>query len=105
MKLKHYPVEKLKKEILEILSKHLNLKNYNVFFFGSRALGTGTERSDVDVGIEGLEAIPDAAWLEIKEEFNNLHTLYTVEIVDFKRVAPIFREVALRKIEPILEPL
>jgi septum formation topological specificity factor MinE len=36
MKLKHYPLKKLKKEILEIVGKYLDLKEYKVFFFGSR---------------------------------------------------------------------
>jgi septum formation topological specificity factor MinE len=39
MKLEHYPVEKLKEEILKILSKYLDLSQYKVFFFGSRVKG------------------------------------------------------------------
>jgi septum formation topological specificity factor MinE len=39
MKLEHYPVEKLKEEILKILRKYLDLKHYRVFFFGSRVTG------------------------------------------------------------------
>lgn len=103
MRLEHYPVEKLKKEIFDILGRHLDLTKYHVFFFGSRVEGKGTERSDIDVGIEG-PPIPAKTWLDIQEEFENFPTLYKIEIVDFNRVAPIFRKVALQHIEFIWNP-
>lgn len=101
MRLEHYPSEELKREILKIVGKRLDLAKYRVFFFGSRVAGKGTSRSDIDVGIEGPEAIPPAVWLEIQDEIENLPTLYKIEVVDFKHVAPIFKEVALRHIEVI----
>lgn len=101
MRLEHYPVEKLKQEILKIVGKHLDLAKYRVFFFGSRVAGKGTDRSDIDVGIEGPEPVPAAAMLDIQEEIENLPTLYKVEIVDFHHVAPIFKEVALQHTETI----
>jgi predicted nucleotidyltransferase len=102
MKLEFYPVEKLKKEIIGIVGKWLDLSSYRVFFFGSRVAGKGNERSDIDVGIEGPETVPLRAMAEIEEEIESLPTLYKVEIVDFKSVAPIFKEVALGgAIEPL----
>jgi septum formation topological specificity factor MinE len=44
MKLEYYPVEKLKEEILEILSKYLDLFQYKVFFFGSRVKENADKR-------------------------------------------------------------
>lgn len=104
MRLEHYPAEKLRKDLVSILRKHLDLSRFRVFFFGSRVTGGGTDRSDIDVGIEGPDPIPPVAMFAIEEEIENLPTLYKVEIVDFTRVALIFREVALQKIEIILEP-
>ncbi|MEK7189472.1 MAG: nucleotidyltransferase domain-containing protein [Patescibacteria group bacterium] len=52
-RLEYYPVEKLKKELKDIAAKYLDLKKYHLFFFGSRVTGKGSERSDIDVGIEG----------------------------------------------------
>lgn len=101
MRLEHYPPEKLKKEILDIIGKHLDLSRYRVFFFGSRVSGKGTDRSDVDVGIEGPEPVPAKAQWEIEEAIENLPTLYKVEIVDFKKVASIFKEVATQHLEYI----
>jgi predicted nucleotidyltransferase len=101
MKLEHYPPERLKKDIAEILRKHLDLSRFRVFFFGSRVTGGGTDRSDIDVGIEGPEPIPAAAMFAIEEAIENLPTLYKVEVVDFRHVPAKFREVALKDIELI----
>ena len=101
MRLEHYPLEKLKKEILEIVGRHLDLARYRVFFFGSRVSGAGTDRSDIDVGIEGLEPVPPEAFADIQEEMGHIPTLYKIDVVDFRRVASKFREVALQSIEPL----
>jgi predicted nucleotidyltransferase len=101
MRLEHYSQKKLKKEILKIFGKHLNLDLYKIFFFGSRILDKGSERSDIDIGIDGPEEIPAKIMARLKEEIENLPILYKIEIVDFKKVSPEFREVALKKIEII----
>ena len=94
MKLERYPAEKLKKEILEIVGRHLDLTKYRVFFFGSRVAGRGTDRSDIDIGIEGPEPVPPGVKFEIEEKVEELPTLYKIEIVDFSHLPPKFREVA-----------
>jgi predicted nucleotidyltransferase len=101
MKLAHYSAEKLKKEILDILAKHLDLSGCRVFFFGSRVTGGGTDRSDIDVGIEGPQPIPAVAMFAIEEEIENLPILYKIEIVDFRDVPAKFRDVALKDVELI----
>lgn len=101
MRLEHYPKEKLKKEILEIVGKYLDLKEYRVFFFGSRVSGSGDERSDIDVGIEGAKPVPTGAMLDIQEEIEHLPTLYKIDIVDFYDVSEKFREVAKQHIEMV----
>ncbi len=57
MKLEHYPVEKLSRQIKEIVLRH-KLENSRLFFFGSRVTGKNTERSDIDVGLLGEAPIP-----------------------------------------------
>ena len=103
MRLEHYPQEKLKEEILTILQKHLDLEQYRVFFFGSRVEGKGTDRSDIDVGIEGPRAVPFETLENIKAEVERLSTLYKIDIVDFHELPPKFQEVARQHIE-ILNP-
>ena len=101
MRLEHYSVEKLKMEIREIAGRHLDLSEYKIFFFGSRAAGKGDEHSDIDIGIEGPREISFIAMSEIKDEIDNLPILYKIEIVDFKNVSGDFKEVALQNIEEI----
>lgn len=45
--------------------------------FGSRAKGTATERSDFDVAVSGV-----AEFEELKEEIEDIQTLYSFDIID-----------------------
>ena len=101
VKLKHYPIKKLKKEIRQIVGKYLDLRKYKIFFFGSRVRGDNFERSDIDIGIEGPQEIPAKIKLEIEEEINQLPTLYKFDIVDFKQVSKKFKKEALKYVEEI----
>lgn len=101
MKLEHYPIEKLKKEILEIVAKYLDISKYRVFFFGSRIAGRGGERSDIDVGIEGPKSVSFKVMAQIKEDISDLPILYHIDIVDFKNVDKDFYEVAKQSLELI----
>ena len=67
MRVEFYPLEKLKKEILEIIGEYLDLKFYRVFFFGSRVKGDNFPGADIDIGIEGPREIPAEIKLEIEE--------------------------------------
>lgn len=101
MRLEFYPVEKLKKEILERVGKHLDLGSHRIFFFGSRVTGRGDARSDIDVGIEGPRPLLSKVFQDIEEDFEDIPTLYKIELVDFKHVGRKFRETAIQEIEII----
>jgi uncharacterized protein len=101
MRLEHYSLEKLQKELLSIIGRHVDLSRYRVFFFGSRVNGTGTERSDIDVGIEGPDGIPGHVIGTIQEELSQLPLLYKIDIVDFSHVTNTFKEVVGNKREYI----
>jgi predicted nucleotidyltransferase len=66
--------EKIEKEISEYARKY-NISK--VTLFGSRARGTNTERSDIDIAVKGGDF--DGFYWEIKE---NLNSLLMVDIVD-----------------------
>lgn len=83
MYITHESQEQLKKDILRILNKHLDLREYRVFFFGSRVKKKCNDRSDIDLGIEGQNPVSAEAWQNIKEDIDNLRTLYTIDCVDF----------------------
>lgn len=99
MKLKYYPPQKLKEEILKIIGQYLDLQKYKIFFFGSRVKGSASERSDIDIGIEGPNEIPASIELKIKEELEKIPTLYKLELVDFKKVSDKFKKIAKQHIE------
>lgn len=85
------------------VQKHLKMKHYKVFIFGSRANGEATELSDIDVGIDAGEKIPSGAKLDIQEDMYNLPIMQKVDVVDFYNLDEDFKKVALKKIEVIYE--
>jgi uncharacterized protein len=99
MRLEYYSEEKLKKELLEIIGKHVDLSAYKVFVFGSRVSGGGDDRSDIDIGIEGMEAVPDGAMANIKEAIEDLPTLYKIDVIDFAQTDKKFKSVAKQHVE------
>ena len=99
MQIEFYPNEKLKREILEIVKKHLDTRLWRVFFFGSRVRGDNFPRSDIDIGIEGPKSIPIKTKYKIKDDLENLPTLYKFDFVDFKNVSEKFRKEALKNVE------
>jgi len=99
MKIEFYSLDKLKKEILEIIGNYLDLNSYRIFFFGSRVKGDNFPRADIDIGIEGPQKISATIKLEIEEKINNLPTLYKFDVVDFKQVSKKFKEEAIKHIE------
>lgn len=97
MHIEHYSIIQLKKEIIDIIGKYIDISEYRIFFFGSRVSGKGNEYSDIDIGIEGPEEIPYEVMAKIKEDVENLPILYKIEIVDFKKVSSDFQQVSTHR--------
>ena len=72
----------------EVIRRHVPDPVYRVFLFGSRAAGSATARSDIDIGIEGPAPVPRSALAAIQEELEEAPTLYTIDVVDFSLDAP-----------------
>ena len=62
-------------DICSVFRRYPNIEK--VLIFGSRAKGTATERSDIDIAVSG---IPDTE--NLREELDNLPTLYTIDLVN-----------------------
>lgn len=77
-----------------VVRRHLPDPAYRIFLFGSRAAGSAHERSDIDIGIEGPGPVPREALELIYEELEEAPTLYSIDVVDFRRVDEKFRRVA-----------
>jgi len=99
MRLEHKSEKELKKEIIQIAEKYLDLNKYQLFFFGSRVSGKGDSRSDIDLGIKGNKRLSAEISENIKDDLENLPTLYSIDFVDFENVSKDFRELAEKNIE------
>ena len=82
----------------ELIRRHIPDPVYRVFLFGSRAAGSAAERSDIDIGIEGPFPVPRSTLAAIHEEIEESPTLYTIDVVDFRRVPEDFRRLARRRV-------
>ena len=67
--------------ITEIMKKIVDIsyryKAKEVILFGSRAKGTETERSDIDIALTGCESFELC-----KEEIENIPTLYSIDVIN-----------------------
>ena len=67
--------------INNILEEIVNLaQKYSastVILFGSRAKGTATERSDIDIAVSGISDTEN-----LREDLDNSPTLYTIDLVN-----------------------
>lgn len=86
------------RQVFDIVRRVTGSPAYRVFLFGSWAAGRARERSDIDIGIEGPAPLDPAAMGEIRDACEALPTLYTVEVVDFTQVSPLFREEATARV-------
>jgi predicted nucleotidyltransferase len=102
-------IEEVKKNVAAIVREELAKVNasvpvpfpFHAFFFGSRIAGTASPRSDLDVGIEGPEALSSVVMRLIKARCDALPTLYTIDVVDFFMASDDFKKVAKAHIEMI----
>jgi predicted nucleotidyltransferase len=81
-----------------VVRRHLPDPAYLVFLFGSRAAGSAREASDIDIGIEGPAPVARSALAAIHEELEEAPTLFSIDVVDFRRLPDKFREVARQRI-------
>src|SRR5215469_6006059 len=82
----------------QVIRRHVPDPAYRIFLFGSRAAGSATERSDIDIGIEGPAPVPRAALAAIHEALEEAPTLYTIDVLDFRRVSENFRRLAQQRV-------
>lgn len=74
------------------------IKEYAVFVFGSRADGTAHQRSDIDIGILGKQALPAFIKLDIEEQLEESNIPLRVDFVDFCKVDQAFKKEALKTV-------
>ncbi|WP_319410194.1 nucleotidyltransferase domain-containing protein [uncultured Desulfosarcina sp.] len=74
---------------------------YRLFLFGSRAKGTGNDKSDIDIGIISDTRITGRQLLTIQEKLEQIPTLLKIDVVDFNSVDDEFKKIALKHTQDI----
>jgi predicted nucleotidyltransferase len=82
----------------QIVLKHIDIAKYEVFLFGSRAVGNPKFYSDIDVGIMGKEPLNSIQLAEIEHDLEESIVPFKVDIVDFCKVDEKFKQVALQHV-------
>jgi len=93
-------ITKLKKQILEIIFKHISKGSCVIFLFGSLAQNKVYFSSDIDIGIISDKPLKNSILVKIKQELEEVETLRDIDIVDFSSVGDKnFLKIALREVK------
>ena len=98
------PTDKYLLMLKEIVLSLIDQDKVVVFLFGSRASGHARSRTDVDIGLWSQETLPRQLYHRIRNAVDDSIIPYKVDIVDFTRVDPEFKIIALKDIEIWHEP-
>ena len=90
--------EKYLNILKEIVLSIIEPREVMVFLFGSRAIGEYTKGADADIGLLSDKKIPTKLYHQIRNAIDESIVPWKVDIVDFTRVEPAFKEHALKKI-------
>jgi len=69
----------------------------SVYLFGSRANGTMTRNSDIDVAVLPEESLPTGLLSKIREKLEDSQIIYNVDLVDLSEVSQKFKEKVIRE--------
>lgn len=78
--------ESTQKKIITVLSALF--PNAKIILFGSRARGTASEWSDIDLALDAQEKIDFIDIGEARDVLSALNIPYKIDIVDFQSVSP-----------------
>ena len=62
-----------------------------IFLFGSRATGTASPHSDIDVAVQCAGALPAGTLAGLRERLEESHIPYRVDLVDLNTAEPSLR--------------
>ena len=82
--------EKYFTKIREVIFKHLNRYTYELYLFGSQSRRKACRTSDIDIAILPKTALPVGLLSKIREELEESHIPYPVDLVDLSRSNPEF---------------
>ncbi len=77
---------------LDIVFNSLEQLKPDVYLFGSRAKGTETTHSDIDIAVTADVELPINQLSYIREQLENSDIPYTVDLVDMHKVDEAFKQ-------------
>ncbi|NLR69841.1 nucleotidyltransferase domain-containing protein [Novosphingobium sp. ERN07] len=87
-------------QVREILSRCLP-EGVSVRVFGSRASGAPKAWSDLDLALDGREALPLSLLAILREAFDESPLPWKVDLVDYRSVSPEFAAIIDRDSVPL----
>ncbi len=73
-------------QVFEIIAAYIKDHPARIYLFGSRAAGTARNFSDCDIGIEPVRNLPVGLLSRLREELEESHIPYVVEVIDLSQV-------------------
>ena len=83
--------EEVLKEVRSITMEVLGPYHVGIYLFGSRAKGTASAFSDVDIAVDPHQPLPCGLMAVLRERFEESHIPYKVEVADLSSSKPAFR--------------
>lgn len=82
-------------ELLSIVRKHIS--NGTVYLFGSRARGTNTPESDIDIAIDIGQPLAGGVLGNISEEIEESRIPFFVDVLDFHKLDNDMRQTIMKE--------
>ena len=86
--------------VQNILQEHLP-DGFKVWVFGSRANWTTKDSSDLDLAVEGADALDYKSMVRLEVAFEESDLPYTVDVVDLNAVSPEFKRIVEKQRAPL----
>lgn len=96
------PLNEIEKHVLPVAHKYLDLSEYRLVIFGSRAAGTAQSTSDIDIGIQGPKPVPRHLLAHLREDLKEAPTIYKIDVVDLTTASKTFRQEAIKNAKTIV---
>jgi len=92
------------KIVLDIITEFA--PDCEVYAFGSRIKNTHRDCSDLDLAFvyPNGERMPNSCWGDLKEAFGESDLVFRVDVIDYNRAAPHFRDIIDRGRQKIYSP-
>lgn len=85
---------KTQNKIIDLIS--VLIPEAHIYLFGSRARGTNTKYSDIDLALDAGKVLCRASVDEVKSVLRETNIMYIIDVVDFHAISPLMKEQILR---------